>query len=68
MTVETGPIIEDFNVIEDIRPGQIPDFIYAFSDPFFFQQTEERFDHRIIPAVAAPAHTGCQIIARQNRC
>ncbi len=37
MTVAPGPVIEDFNVIEDIGPGQIPDFMDAFSDPFFFQ-------------------------------
>jgi hypothetical protein len=37
MTVTPGPAIEDFNVIEDIGPGQIPGFIDAFSDPFFFQ-------------------------------
>ena len=57
-----GPVVEHFNVIEDIRPGQIPGFIYAFSDPFFFQRTEERFGHRIIPAVATPAHARRQVI------
>lgn len=57
-----GPVVEDFNVIEDIGPGQIPGFIDTFSDPFFFQRTEERFDHRIIPAVATPAHARCQVI------
>ena len=51
-----GPIVEHFNVIEDIRPGQIPGFIDTFYDPFFFQRTEERFGHRIIPAVAAKWH------------
>lgn len=43
-----GPVVEDFNVIEDIGPGQILGFIDTFSDPFFFQRTEERFGHRII--------------------
>ncbi len=33
-----GPVVEHFNVIEDIRPGQIHGFIYAFSDPFFFSE------------------------------
>ncbi len=32
-----GSVVEHFNVIEDIRPGQIPSFIDAFSEPFFFQ-------------------------------
>ena len=62
MTVAPGPVVEHFNVIEDIRPGQSPGFIYAFSDPFFFQRTEERFGHRIIPAVATPAHARRQVI------
>ncbi|BDD49209.1 hypothetical protein PDTA9734_06960 [Phytobacter diazotrophicus] len=33
-----GPVVEDFNVIEDIGPGQIPGFIDTFSDPFFFSE------------------------------
>jgi hypothetical protein len=32
MAVTPGPVVEHFNVIEDIRLGQIPGFIYAFSD------------------------------------
>lgn len=59
--MEQGRVIEDFNVIEDIGPGQIPGFIYAFSDPFFFQRTEERFSNRIIPEVATPAHVRDQV-------
>ena len=42
-----GPVIEDFNVIEDIRPGQIPGFVYSLPDAPFFQRTDERFGHRI---------------------
>lgn len=56
MTVAPGLVIEDFNVIEDIGPGQIPGFIYSLPDAFFFQRTEERFGHYIIPAVATSAH------------
>ncbi|WP_409024772.1 hypothetical protein, partial [Klebsiella pneumoniae] len=26
-----------FNVIEDIRPGQIPVFVYSLTNAFFFQ-------------------------------
>ena len=56
-----GPVIEDFNVIED-PPGPDPCFIYAFSDPVFFQRTEERFGHRIMPAVATPSQARRQVI------
>lgn len=62
MTVAPGPVVKHLNVIEDICPGQIPGFIDAFSDAFFFQRTEERFGHSIIPAVATPAHARGQVI------
>ena len=44
MTLAPDPVVEHFYVIEDIRPGQILGFIYAFSDPFFFQRTEGLVD------------------------
>ena len=59
MTVAPGPVVEHFNVIEDIGPGQIPGFIDAFSDPLFFQRTEERFGHGIILTVDTPAYARC---------
>ncbi len=37
VTVAPGPVVEHFNVIEDIRPGQIPGFVYSLPDAFFFQ-------------------------------
>ncbi len=58
----SAPVIEHFNLIEDIRAGQLARFVCPFSDALFFQRTEERFGHRIIPAVATPAHTGRQVI------
>lgn len=54
-----GPVVEHFDVIEDIRPGQIPGFIDTFSDPLFFQRTEERFGHGIILTVDTPAYARC---------
>jgi len=30
-----GPVVEHFNVIEDIRPNQIPGFVYFLPDAFF---------------------------------
>lgn len=30
-----GPVVEHFNVIEDIRPGQVPGFVYYLPDAFF---------------------------------
>ncbi len=62
MTVAPGPVVEHFNVIEDIRPGQISSFIDAFSDTLFFQRTEERFGYGIIPTVTTPAHARYQVV------
>jgi len=36
VTVTSRTVIEHFNVIEDISPSQIPDFIYPLSDIFSF--------------------------------
>ena len=57
----SDPVIERFNVIEDISAGQITSFVDPFSDALFFQRTEERFGNRI-PAVATSAHTWCQVV------
>lgn len=37
VTVALGLVVEHFNVIEDIGPGQIPGFVYSLPDAFFFQ-------------------------------
>lgn len=36
VTVTQDPVVEHFNVIEDIHPGQIPGFVHYLSDVFFF--------------------------------
>lgn len=51
-----GPVVEHVNVIEDTRPSQLPGFGDPLSDAFFFQRTEERFGHHIIPAIVTLAH------------
>lgn len=62
MTVAPCSVVEHFNIIEDIGSGQIPGFVYSLPDAFFFQRIEERFGHRIIPAVATQAHARGQVI------
>ncbi|GJL00774.1 hypothetical protein TUM17569_62340 [Klebsiella oxytoca] len=41
MATALRPLVEHSDIIEDIRLGQIPGFIIAFSDSFFFQRTKE---------------------------
>lgn len=62
MTVAPGPVVGHFNVIEDICTGQITGFVYSLPDVFFFQCIEERFGHRIIPAVATSIHARSKAI------
>lgn len=62
MAVASDPVIEYFNVIENIGTGHIAGFVAPFSDALFFQRAEERFGYRIIPAVATSAYARCQII------
>lgn len=57
-----GSIVKDLYVIEDVGPGQIPGFVDAFADPFLFQATEERLCDSVVPAIAAPAHAGLEIM------
>ncbi len=38
MTVAPGPVVEDFNVIEDIGPGQRAGFVDPFSVTLFFSE------------------------------
>jgi len=36
MTMAPGPVVEDYNVIEDIGPSQRAGFVDPFSDTLFF--------------------------------
>ena len=66
MAVSAGAIVKRLDVIEDIGAGQITRFIDAFLDPFLLQATEERLRHGIVPAVAASAHAGFQVVGLQE--
>ena len=40
MTVAPSPIVKDFDVVEDIGPGQIPSFVDALADALLFQTAD----------------------------
>lgn len=40
MTVTPDQVVEHYNVIEDIGPGQIPGFVYSIPDAFFFSKVK----------------------------
>jgi len=58
MFVTPNWIVEAFNVLKDLRPGLLPCFVNLLFDFFTLQVTEERFGHRVVPAVTPSAHAG----------
>jgi hypothetical protein len=68
MTVAPGPVVEHFNVIEDIRPGQIPGFIDAFSDPFFLSELKNDSATALSQQLPRRLMLGARLLARQKRC
>lgn len=62
MAVSARSIVEHFDVVEDIRFGQITCFVDSLFDPFFLQAVEERFGDRVIPTVPAPTHARLQMM------
>lgn len=68
MTVAPGPVVEHFNVIEDIGPGQIPGFIDAFSDPLFFSELKNDSATALSQQLPRLLMLGARLLARQKRC
>ena len=56
MTVSTGAIIEHLDILVDLGSGDLPSRVDALLDALLLQAAKERFGHRVIPAVATPAH------------
>jgi hypothetical protein len=38
VAVASVTVVEHFNVIENIRPGHVPGFVYSLPDTFFFSE------------------------------
>ncbi len=67
VAVAFSPVIEHFNVIEDIGAGQIAGFVDPFTDALLFLQVEERFGTALFQQLPRD-HTRCQVLAQQKRC
>jgi hypothetical protein len=63
VAVAPGPVIEDFNVIED-PPGPDPGFIYAFSDPFFFSELKNDSATALSQQLPRRLMLGARLLAR----
>jgi hypothetical protein len=62
VAVATGSIVERFDVVGDLREGQLPILVDLLLDAFLLQAAEERFRNRVVPAVSATAHARPQSI------
>lgn len=54
--VQTLPIVEDLDVVEDAGLGLLPGCVAMVVDPFSFEQCEEALQGRIVVTVAGTAH------------
>ena len=55
-------VVEEFDVIEHVFAGFFAGFVFSAPDSFAFEQVEEAFRDRIIPAVPPAAHALRQIV------
>jgi hypothetical protein len=62
MFVTPNWVVGAFNVLKDFRLGLLPCFVNLLFDLFTLQVTEERFGHRVVPAITPSAHTGTQSV------
>ena len=59
-------VVEQLDVFEHVMPRIIARWIGLPPDPFPLQQLEVALGHRIIMAIAAPAHTGFEIVLMEE--
>ena len=62
MAVSACSTVEHFDIVEDIRFGQITCIVDSLFDPVFLQAVEERLGDRDIPTVPAPTHARLQMM------
>src|SRR5439155_10960078 len=60
-------VVEPLDVVEHIPPRLGPRAIGAMVDQLGLERLEEALDHRVVPAVAPPAHAGPDPVAREER-
>ena len=67
MTVAPGPIVEHFNVIEDIRPGQIPVWYVLLLMRSFFSELKNNSATALSWQLPRLFMLGARLLARQKR-
>jgi hypothetical protein len=64
--VAPGPIVEHFNVIEDIRPGQIPVFVYSLTNALFFSELKNNSATALSWQLPRLFMLGARLLARRS--
>ena len=59
-------VVEEFDAIEHITPRFFAADVDFAPDSFALEPFEEALYHRVVVAVAAPAHTGAQVVRTQE--
>ena len=59
-------VVEEFDVVEYIAPRFFAIEVNLAPDAFALEQLEEALGHRVVVAVAAPAHAGAQVVRTQE--
>ncbi len=62
MAVLTSVIVEGLDVLVDLGLGDLTGLVDALLDSLLLQAAKKRFDHRVVPAVSPPAHTGLKMM------
>ena len=62
VAVASRAIVEDVDVVGDVRAGQRAVLVDLLLDPFLLEAAEERFRDGIVPAVALAAHARLQAV------
>lgn len=65
MTVAPGPIVEHFNVIEDIRPGQIG-LVCSLTNAFFFSELKNNSATALSWQLPRRLKLGARLLARRS--
>jgi hypothetical protein len=64
--MSTDGVIKHLNITKDIAMRLLPGGIDVLADALTLEQLEEAFFHRIVMAVASPAHAGLQVMSGQE--
>lgn len=66
MAVPALGVVKHLDVIEDILPGVLPRGVNLSLDALALEQLEEALGHRVVVAIAPPAHAALEVMGLQE--